>query len=72
MTTKNQLKTREQARAEFRRTGQSMAAWARAHGVHKETLYSVLKGKKKGERGDAHKVMVLLGIKDGVIDDQTL
>ncbi len=69
MDKKRQLKTPAEARAEFRRIGKSMKAWAREHGVHHETVYQVLKGIKKGERGDAHKVAVLLGIKDGVIVD---
>lgn len=69
MGKKDQLKTLAEARAEFRRVGKSMAAWAREHGVHHETVYQVLKGRKKGERGDAHKVAVLLGLKDGVIAD---
>lgn len=64
-----QLKTLDEAREEFRRTGKSKAAWAREHGVGHETVYRVLKGIQKGERGDAHKVAVLLGIKDGVIVD---
>ncbi len=67
MGQKHQLKTPAEARAEFRRVGKSIAAWAREHGVHHETVYQVLKGRKKGERGDAHKVAVLLGLKDGVI-----
>lgn len=70
MEPKRQLKTPAQARAEFRRVGKSMAAWAREHGVHKETLYQVLRGNRKCERGDVHKVAVLLGIKDGVIDEE--
>lgn len=69
MEPNHQLKTLDEARAEFRRTGKSMAAWAREHDVGHETVYRVLKGTQKGERGDAHKVAVLLGIKDGVIVD---
>lgn len=69
MDKKRQLKTPAEARAEFRRIGKSMKAWAREHGVHHETVYRVLDGKRKCERGDAHKVAVLLGIKDGVIVD---
>ena len=70
MNQKCNIKTRAEARAEFRRIGKSIAAWAREHGVHRQTVYSVLEGKKKCERGDAHKVAVLLGIKDGVIVEE--
>ncbi len=31
------------------------------------TTYQVLAGRKKGRRGEAHKVAVLLGMKEGVI-----
>lgn len=31
------------------------------------TTYQVLAGRKKGRRGEAHKVAVLLGMKDGII-----
>lgn len=67
MNQKQQLKTPSEAREEFRRTGKTISSWARDHGVHKGTVYQVLGGYKKCERGDAHKVAVLLGIKDGVI-----
>lgn len=61
------LKTREQARAEFNRTGVSIAEWARQHKVGRSLVYAVLAGRKKCYRGDSHKVAVLLGLKDGVI-----
>lgn len=66
------MKTRtpQQAKAEFfRRRGLTVTAWARSIGVHPRTVYEVLAGRKKGHRGDAHKVAVLLGIKDGIILD---
>lgn len=69
MDQKCNLKTRAEARAEFRRVGKSISAWASEHGVHRATVYRVLEGKNVGERGNAHKVAVLLGIKDGVIAD---
>lgn len=70
MEQKRQLRTPAEVRAEFRRVGKSMASWAREHGVHKQTVYQVLAGSRKGERGDVHKVAVLLGIKDGVIGEE--
>lgn len=54
-------------RAEFDRKGISISKWAKAHGVDRSTTYQVLRGEKKGRRGEAHRVAVLLGIKEGVI-----
>ena len=61
------LKTPAEARAEFERTGQSISAWARAHGVQAQPVYAILDGKKKGLRGEAHTVAVLLGLKHGAV-----
>ena len=61
------LKTGEQARAEFDRKGISIAQWARDHKVGRSLVYEVLAGRKKCRRGDAHKIAVLLGMKDGEI-----
>ena len=69
MPRKPHLKTRAEARAVFDHTGKSIAAWAREHGVSTEMAYQVMTGRKKGIRGQAHKIAVLLGLKDGVITD---
>lgn len=61
------MKTRDQVRAEFDRQGISISEWARTHRVDRSTTYQVLRGDKKGRRGEAHKVAVLLGLKQGVI-----
>jgi gp16 family phage-associated protein len=60
------IKTREEVRQQFCRVGKSVAAWARKHNVDEATTYQVLSGAKKGVRGEAHRIAVLLGIKDGV------
>ncbi|HSV78445.1 MAG TPA: hypothetical protein VLK85_04445 [Ramlibacter sp.] len=44
-----------------------MAQWARDHDVSQQLVYDVLAGRKKGRRGQAHKVAVLLGLKHGVV-----
>lgn len=44
-----------------------MQAFARENGVDPATTYQVLAGRKKGRRGEAHKVAVLLGMKEGII-----
>jgi len=56
---------------EFRRTGTTVAQWARDHGVHKQIVHDLLTGKTKGHRGKAHRVAVLLGMKDGEIVETT-
>lgn len=47
--------------------GQSIAAFARKHGLNKNLVSDLLNGRKKGKRGEAHRAAVLLGIKEGVI-----
>jgi gp16 family phage-associated protein len=61
------LLTPEQARAALDREGQSIAAFARIHGLNKNLVSDLLNGRKKGKRGQAHKAAVLLGIKEGVV-----
>ena len=62
-----QGKTPKQARKELARLGMSVAEWSRLHQVKQGATYEVLYGKHKGKRGEAHRIAVLLGIKDGVI-----
>lgn len=61
------IKTPEEVRASFERSGTTIVEWARAHGFTRQVVTDVLHGRLKGKRGAAHKVAVLLGIKDGVI-----
>lgn len=61
------MKTIEQVKEEFRRGGVNVSQWARDHGVSRMAVMDVLRGVRKGYRGESHKVAVLLGIKDGVI-----
>ncbi len=63
----NTLKTRNQVRAELNRKGMSVAEWARLHKVSAAQTYQFLDGKKKGLRGQAHRIAVLLGVKDGIL-----
>lgn len=51
--------------AEFDRQGITIAGWARAHQVNRSTVWNVLGGRSKGRYGHAHKVAVLLGLKEG-------
>ena len=61
------LRTPEQARAELRRKGVSVARWARGNNVSPSVVYDVLYGRLLGTFGAAHRVAVLLGLKDGEI-----
>lgn len=63
------VKTPAEAKAEFRRAGKSTAAWAREHEFCATLVRLLLSGKRPGHRGQSHKIAVLLGIKDGVIED---
>ncbi len=58
-------KTREQVIVEFRRKGITVRQWAREHEVSDRIVYGVLRGEKKGNYGESHRVAVLLGLKDG-------
>lgn len=61
------LKTLQEVRAEFNRIGKPVSKWADEHGFHRSLVYAVLGGRKKCNRGNAHKIAVLLGLKDGEI-----
>jgi gp16 family phage-associated protein len=49
------------------RTGKTHADVAAELGVARAVVRGVLYGHLKGDRGDAHKVAVALGLKDGLI-----
>lgn len=61
------IRTAAQAKAWLEHQGKSVQEFAREHGIDPATTYQVLAGRKKGKRGEAHKVAVLLGMKDGII-----
>jgi gp16 family phage-associated protein len=60
--------TPEQARADLDRRGVSIAEFSRKYGLNKNLVSDLLNGRIKGRRGEAHRAAVLLGIKDGVIE----
>ncbi|SDJ88790.1 DNA-binding protein [Billgrantia gudaonensis] len=61
--------SREEARKEMNRRGITIADFCRVHDLNRNLVSDLLNGRKKGTRGEAHRAAVLLGIKDGVIDD---
>ncbi|MFJ4587721.1 DNA-binding protein [Pseudomonas moraviensis] len=60
--------TPEQAREALDRKGMSIAEFSRKNGLNKNLVSDLLNGRIKGRRGEAHRAAVLLGIKDGVIE----
>lgn len=65
------LKTAGEVRKELSRRGITVAEWAKTHHVNPETVRGILLGRIRGRNGEAHKVAVLLGLKDGEIIDET-
>lgn len=63
------LKTCAEARAAFTAHGITIKQWAIDHGVHKNSVNEVVRGRKKCVRGDAHAIAVLLRLKDGDITE---
>lgn len=61
------MKTIEEVRTEMARRGETAARWAKKHAVSAETVRGVPLGRIKGRNGEAHKIAVLLGIKEGEI-----
>lgn len=57
----------KEARERLSRIGRTASDVARELGVSKQVVLGVLDGRFKGTRGDAHKVAVALGLKDGLI-----
>ena len=57
----------EEANARLSRIGKTAADVARDLNVSQHVAAQVLAGKLKGTRGDAHKVAVAVGIKEGIV-----
>lgn len=66
----SKTKTIEQVKSEFARRGESVAAWALAKGVRVTAVYDLLNGRTAGNRGQAHIAAVLLGVKEGDINNR--
>ena len=58
------LRTVYEARAWLDRHSVSVSEWARAHDFHPTVVFSVLSGRTRGRRGQAHRVAVALQIKE--------
>ena len=59
---------RIQAREALEKRGQTAKNFAELNNLNPSTVYAVLSGQSRCRRGEAHRAAVLLGIKDGVIE----
>jgi len=57
------LRTPSEVKQAFVDKGETITAWAKAHGFSRNEVYAVLNGKTKGRHGNSHRIAVLLGIK---------
>jgi len=64
------LRTPDEVRAEFKRKGVSISQWAAANGFTVNMVFEVLAGRKKGVRGQAHRIAVKLGLKEGDVVEE--
>lgn len=58
----------DRIRAEFKRQGVSISAWARKHNLSPQLVHRVL-DKGAATRGESHRAAVLLGLKKAPIGD---
>lgn len=61
------IRTAAQAKAWLEQQGKSVQEFARENSIDPNTTYQILSGRKKGMRGESHKVAVLLGMKNGLL-----
>ncbi|WP_390902727.1 DNA-binding protein [Sphingomonas oryzagri] len=56
-------------REAFRDKGVEVSAWARRNGFNIQLVHMILRGERKCERGQSHRIAVLLGLKDASLPD---
>ena len=66
------LRTLEEIEREFDHKGISKADWAREHGIRPGVLYEIFSRRSSCKRGEAHRAAVLLGLKEGVIEERAI
>lgn len=64
------LRTPAQARKWLRVNGINASEWAKENGFSPYTVADLLRGRRKGHRGEAHRVAVALGMKPDPKDVQ--
>ena len=60
------MKTIDEIKLDFDKSGMSIAEWARQHGYPYQSVQRVLNGQSKNKRGQSHDIAVALGLKEGV------
>lgn len=65
------IRTAEEIKRDLERQGRSIADLARSNGLRPSVVYDLLGGRIRGTRGESHRAAVLLGLKDGTIEQQT-
>lgn len=71
--TSRKVRTPQQVREEFERKGLSIARWSLIKGFNPNAVSDLLNGRKKGVRGEAHKIAVELGLKAGeIVEDRDI
>lgn len=64
------IRTAEDIKRDLERRGKSIADLARELGLRPMIVYDLLGGRIRGTRGESHRAAVLLGLKDGTIEQQ--
>ncbi len=64
------LTLRESVKDAFAQRGLSISEWARKHNLAPQYVYDLLNGRTNGARGESHRAAVLLGLKEGVIEER--
>ena len=64
------LRSLEEIDRELDRRGVSKADWAREHGIRPGVVYEIFSRRSSCKRGEAHRAAVLLGLKEGVIEER--
>lgn len=66
------MKTIEEVRTWFVSSGKTYKGWAGERGYNENIVGDLLRGKTIGRRGKSHNVAVLLGLKFGVLDAESM
>ena len=66
------LRPLEEVEEEFSQKGISKADWAREHGIRPGVVYEIFSRRSSCKRGEAHRAAVLLGLKEGVVEERPL
>ena len=68
-TKKTTLRAPEEVRRELALRGLSVSDWARQVGYSPNLVHQVLSGRLLCIRGKAHRIAVMLGLKEGLLED---